>query len=119
MLSSRLAGRLGLRVALIALSIAASVALAACGDDGTTTTSTSPTTSSGATTGSGDQRQAFDAALRKSLAQAGVGAQRVDCVVSHLHRTLPDSQVQAIISGQASKALTDAVFKTGRNCLNH
>jgi hypothetical protein len=83
------------------------------------TTSTSPTstTTEGSTTS--DLRQAFDSALRTNLVQKqGLTSQQANCVLDQLQKTLPDSQIQATISGQVPKAVTDAAFKAGLKCAN-
>jgi len=141
MLRSRLASRLYRGVVLCALFSAAAIALAACGDSSTTTvittgatttpttsptsttvpttstSSTSTTTTGGSTTS--DLRQAFDAALRTNLVQKqGLTSQQANCVLDQLQKTLPDSQIQATISGQVPKAVTDAAFKAGLKCAN-
>jgi hypothetical protein len=140
MLRTGLAPRLRPRLALCGLFAVAALTLAACGGSSTTTvstagspattatTSTTPATGSTATgsttTSTGppttsDLRQAFDAALRKNLTQnQGLTSQQADCVLNELQKTLPDSQVQATISGQTPKAVTDAAFKAGLKCAN-
>ena len=120
---------------VIALAAVASLALSACGgsDDTTATTtpaatSSTPTTSSTTTTtattstdtsASSDLRQSFDTALRKNLiGTQGLSEQQADCVLNELHNTLPDSQIQATVSGQAPKAVTQAAFQAGIKCAN-
>jgi len=141
MLLPRLARRLNPRLALTALPLAtAALTLAACGNDTTTvlttsttttpTTTTAPTTttttstttystatSSGATTS--DLREAFDAALRQNLVQQqNLTNAQANCVLDELHKTLPDSQIEATVSGQVPKAVTNAAFKAGLTCAN-
>lgn len=128
MLRFRHASRLCPRVALCAVSMAATLVLAACGDSTTTTVittgATTPTTTASTTTTStegstSDLRQAFDTALRTNLVQKqGLTGEQADCVLDELQQTLPDSQIQATISGQVPKAVTDAAFKAGLKCAN-
>jgi hypothetical protein len=114
---------------VVALAAIASLALGACGGSNDTTatttpavTSTTPTTSSTTTTStdassSSDLRQTFDTALRKNLIETqGLTQQQADCVLNELHNTLPDSQLQATVSGQAPKAVTKAAFQAGIKC---
>jgi hypothetical protein len=130
---TRLAAGPNPRLVLCGLFAAAALALTACGDSSTNTvitTGSTPTTATTATTGSttttstgtsttSDLRQAFDAALRTNLVQRqGLTSQEADCVLNELQKTLPDSQVQATISGQTPKAVTDAAFKAGLKCAN-
>jgi uncharacterized protein YidB (DUF937 family) len=108
--------------------MAATLVLAACGDSTTTTVittgATTPTTTASTTTTStegstSDLRQAFDTALRTNLVQKqGLTGEQADCVLDELQQTLPDSQIQATISGQVPKAVTDAAFKAGLKCAN-
>jgi hypothetical protein len=143
MLLPRLARRPNPRLALTALPLAtAALTLAACGSDTTTvlttgstttpttttapTTTTTPTTStttsstatsSGATTS--DLREAFDAALRQNLVQQqNLSNAQANCVLDELRKTLPDSQIEATVSGQVPKAVTNAAFKAGLTCAN-
>jgi hypothetical protein len=141
MLRSRLVPRLKPRVALCGLFAAAALVLTACGGSSTTTVittgatpttpatsttaTTSPTTSTATSTTStgasttSDLRQAFDNALRTNLVQQrGLSNQQADCVLNELQKTLPDSQIQATISGQVPKAVTEAAFKAGLKCAN-
>jgi hypothetical protein len=138
MLRPPLAPRLNLRAAACGLLAAAALTLAACGGSSTTTvtatgsapttatTATTATTSGGATsttsTGTStasDVRALFDTALRKNLVQQqGLSSAQADCVLNELQKNLPDSQIQATISGQVPKEVTDAAFKAGLKCAN-
>jgi hypothetical protein len=144
MVSFDSSARLSLRLALVATTVVAPLALGACGGSSTTTVTGAPTSTSTAasstttgpittsstttsattstTTSSGTSttsslREAFDTALRKNLVQSqGLNAAQADCVLNELHSTLSDSQIQATVSGQAPKAVTDAAFKAGLKC---
>jgi hypothetical protein len=135
MLRSPLAPRLNLRAATCGLLAAAALTLAACGGSSTTTvtaTGSAPTTATTATTSGGststtstgtstasDVRALFDTALRKNLVQQqGLSSAQADCVLNELQKNLPDSQIQATISGQVPKEVTDAAFKAGLKCAN-
>jgi hypothetical protein len=84
-----------LRALILAGACAASLGLAACGggDDTTTTTTTE---SQGA---SGDIREQFDEAVRKSLETAAANGAPidVDCAVEKLQGALSDDEVQQIV----------------------
>jgi hypothetical protein len=135
MLRSPLAPRPKLPAATCGLLAAAALTLAACGGSSTTTvtaTGSAPTTATTATTSGGststtstgtstasDVRALFDTALRKNLVQQqGLSSAQADCVLNELQKNLPDSQIQATISGQVPKEVTDAAFKAGLKCAN-
>jgi hypothetical protein len=64
-------------------------------------------------------RQAFDSALRQSLVQQGdLTSAQIDCVLNELHRTLPDSQIQASTPKRVPKAVIDAASQAGLQCAN-
>jgi hypothetical protein len=64
-------------------------------------------------------RALFDTALRKNLVQQqGLSNAQADCVLNELQKSLPDSQIQATISGQVPKEVTQAAFKAGLKCAN-
>ena len=116
------------------LLAAATLTLVACGgsSDGSdstastasTTTSSSTSTSSAPTTTSpsaatttSDIRQRFDSTLRQTLAQQGnLNDAQIECVLSELHKTLPDSQIQASTSKRVPQAVVDAASQAGVKC---
>ena len=97
-----------LRALVLAAVCAASLGLAACGDDDETTSATTPvgtTGTGGDTTGgavSGDIREQFDQVVRESLESAAAAGAPidVDCAVDRLQEVLSDEDVQALIDAQ-------------------
>jgi hypothetical protein len=123
-----------------ALLATATLTLAACGgssdgadstasttsttDASSTTTSSSTSTSSAPTTTNqsaatttSDIRQRFDSTLRQSLVQQGnLNDAQIDCVLGELHKTLPDSEIQASTSKRVPQAVVDAASNAGVKC---
>ena len=122
---ARMAARALLAGGLTALALAA----AACGgsssssSSSTLSTSAPTTTSSSATTSTtstpSDVQSAFDAALRKNLIESQhLSPQVADCVISKLHATLSDQELQQIASGNVPQSLTKKAFQAGFGCAN-
>jgi hypothetical protein len=127
------------------LLVAVALTLSACGSSGdgedstasssspkATTGSTSTTTSSTTTkspakttatdspaaSGDGDVRQAFDSILRRSLVQQGqLSEAEIDCVLGELHRTLPNSQIEASTTKQVPQEVVNAASRAGLKCV--
>jgi hypothetical protein len=126
------------RLAVVGLLAAAALTLGACGGSDSTSTVTAPTSTS-STTGSSttsttssttdssttstdtsttsDAQAQFDELLRKNLIQSqGLDSKTADCVIEKLHDSLTESQIQAVLSGQVPKSVTEAAFNAGFQC---
>jgi hypothetical protein len=130
------------RLAVVGLFAAAALTLGACGGSDSTSTVTAPTPTS-STTGSSttsttssttssttdssttstdtsttsDAQAQFDELLRKNLIQSqGLDSKTADCVIEKLHDSLTESQIQAVLSGQVPKSVTEAAFNAGFQC---
>jgi hypothetical protein len=129
------------RLAVVGLLTAAALTLGACGGSDSTSTVTTPastssttgssTTSTTSTTSSttdssttstdtsttSDAQTQFDELLRKNLIQSqGLDSKTADCVIEKLHDSLSESQIQAVLSGQVPKSVTEAAFNAGFQC---
>ena len=129
------------RLAVVGLLAAAALTLGACGGSDSTSTVTTPastssttgssTTSTTSTTSSttdssttstdtsttSDAQTQFDELLRKNLIQSqGLDSKTADCVIEKLHDSLSESQIQAVLSGQVPKSVTEAAFNAGFQC---
>ena len=129
------------RMAVSGLLAAAALTLGACGGSDSTSTVTTPastssttgssTTSTTSTTSSttdssttstdtsttSDAQTQFDELLRKNLIQSqGLDSKTADCVIEKLHDSLSESQIQAVLSGQVPKSVTEAAFNAGFQC---
>jgi len=121
--------------ALLALAVAATLALGACGGSSTTTvtttsgpttsstssaptTSTSSTSTTGAgTTTTGNVRQAFDAALRNNLLnQQNLTHAQTNCVIRKLDQSLSDAEIQQVAQGQFPSSLAQKAGRAGVSC---
>jgi len=126
------------RLAVVGLLAAAALTLGACGGSDSTSTVTAPATTA-STTGSStasttssttdssttstdtsttsDAQAQFDELLRKNLIQSqGLDSKTADCVIEKLHDSLTESQIQAVLSGQVPKSVTEAAFNAGFQC---
>jgi hypothetical protein len=62
-------------------------------------------------------RQAFDSVLRQSLVQQGqLSDAEIDCVLGELHRTLPNSEIEASTAKQVPQAVVNAASQAGLKC---
>ena len=120
----RLAGRVrGTRVP-VALAVAISLSIAACGDDEETTT-TSAAGVSGATGATGAESStsdeslgALEDALRENLTGAqGLSEAQADCAIDEIFDEVsPEEIQQAAQTGDIPKGLFESAFDAGVKC---
>jgi hypothetical protein len=88
------------------------LALGACGDESTTTTSTATTTGT-----AGAVRRAFDAALMDNLVhEQHLSRARASCIVRKLDRTLSYAQIQHVAKGKFYRPIAKRAGQAGISC---
>ena len=110
-----------LRAAARAFVIASGLALAACGGDDSSDSSSSDsgsTSSDSSSADAGDVRAQFDKLLQQNLTgQPGLDSAVADCVVKELQANVTDAQIQEVIdSGSLTPEVTSAATAAGKKC---
>ena len=118
------------RLTLIALTVPAAVALAACGGDSTTTISAGPpattastsvpvptTSTTSTSTSASAAKQAFESALKDNLLnKQGLSAAQADCVVKKLDKAVSEAEIQQVVQGNFPQSLAKAAAQAGGTC---
>ncbi len=126
---SRPRSRLGIRALILTGVCAATLGLAACGDD--EEEATTPTTEAEATTSTTEEeatalesddpevlREQFNAALRETLTTTqGLSESQADCAIAELEDTITDDVLQELSeTGTVSAEVQEAAVDAGIAC---